>query len=75
MLTVQQNCGNEFECIISAIKAGLGFNAAVVYIFVLNDLLAGWTASPAGKQTSLANSIEVWVRKLDKSRFDCLSSQ
>ena len=41
MLTVQQNCGNEFECIISAIKAGLDFNAAVVYIFVLNDLLAG----------------------------------
>ncbi len=32
MLVVQQNCGKGYECTISALKAGLGLDAAVVCI-------------------------------------------
>ena len=32
MLVVQQNCGKGYKCTISALEAGLGLEAAVVYI-------------------------------------------
>ena len=43
--------------------------------YVLNDLLAGRTARPAGEQTGLADSIEFWARESDGGRFGCLSCQ
>ena len=44
-------------------------------IYVVKGFLAGWTVCPAGKQTGLADSIEVWTRELDRDRFGCLSPQ
>lgn len=32
MLVVQQNCGKGYECTISALEAGLGLDAEIVYI-------------------------------------------
>lgn len=32
MLIVQQNCGKEYECTISALEAGIGLGAIVICI-------------------------------------------
>ena len=32
MLVIQQNCGNKYECIISAFEVALGLNTGVVCI-------------------------------------------
>ena len=44
-------------------------------VYVLNGLLAGRTARPAGEQTGLADSMDVWTRESDRGRFGCLSCQ
>lgn len=41
-------------------------------IFILNSLLISKTAYLVGKQISLANSINIWKKKLDRGRFSWL---
>ena len=45
------------------------FETAKFHIIVLNGLLAGRTTCTVGEQTGLTNSIEFWIRELDRGQF------
>ena len=71
MLVIQQNYGKKYKYIISALEAGLGLEASIVYIqepFLRNQSLA-YIEYNLYWPSRIDNRKDIWIMICDQKRY------